>query len=152
MDTILKQTSGQSFIGELSRLKVFRLALSLSLSLITTKFSGFRLPCLFSWVPRPHSAHFTYWFSFSPHSTWEPVHRLTGIARTHEVGDHMQPKFKTKSETSSMWISHTGSYEFQSVTVVTIHTYFYYLRIGGVGLTVKLGKPWPPEIFLAEHL
>ena len=53
----------------------------------------------------------------------------------------MQPKFKTKSETSSMRISHTGSYEFQSVTVVTIHTYFYYLRIGGVGLTVKLGKP-----------
>ena len=50
----------------------------------------------------------------------------------------MQPKFKTKSKLPVCELA-IPDHSTQSVTVETIHL-FYYLRIEGVGFTVKLGK------------
>ena len=85
--TILKQTSGHSFTSELSRLKVFRLALSL----ITTKFSGFRLSYLFSF-PRPQLGSLrslVFFFTLLLLEACLQAKWNTFVARTHEVRGHI---------------------------------------------------------------
>lgn len=117
------------------RLKVFRLALSHH-----NKVFGLQAPLPFFLLQATLSSlrSLVFFFALLHLEACLQANWNTFVPQTHEVRGHMQLKFKTKSETSSMCISHTGSFHTKCYSW-TIHT-FYYLRIGGVRLTVKLGK------------